>query len=1202
MPSTVLTRAAIAREGRRDEAARVAALAADLGPRPYDPDAVAATARALVVAVREERRSGGGLDSLMQEFSLSSQEGVALLCLAEALLRIPDASTADLLIRDILARGDWGAHLGHSPSFFVNAAAWGLMLTGRLVATASARSLGGALSRALARGGEPLLRKSFAAAVELLGERFVMGEDIASALARSASAAARGYVHSFDMLGEAALTADDAEAYWRAYREAIEAVGAAAAGSGVRLGPGVSVKLSALHPRYTPAQGRRVMAELLPRLTDLAVCAAGWNIGLSIDAEESERLELSLDLLEALLELPELAGWEGLGFVVQAYQKRATAVVDHLIALARQGGRPLMVRLVKGAYWDAEIKRAQVEGLAGYPVFTRKRHTDLSYLACAVRLLAAAPEVFPQFATHNAHTVAAVAALAGPPGGADFEFQCLHGMGEALYDRVLATPALARRVRIYAPVGSHRTLLPYLVRRLLENGANTSFVHRLVDDAVPLDALVSDPVAGLATEGGGLHPGIPLPAALFGPARRNSAGVDLADREALAALAAELEASRSGTRECRPRLAVGAAGGVREGARPVFDPAKAAVQVGQVWEATAADVAAAVAAATTGGGAWAALAPGERAARLEQAAAALEADRAELFPLLVREAGKTWGNALGEIREAADFLRYYAAQARLSGGAASRRGGRPVACISPWNFPLAIFVGQVAAALAAGHPVLAKPAEQTPLVADRAVALLHGAGIPAAALQLLPGPGETVGQALVAHPAVVGVLFTGSLAVAAHIDRSLAARAEGEGLPWLVAETGGVNALVVDSSALPEQVVRDVLASGFDSAGQRCSALRLLCVQEEIAAPLLQALSAALAELRLGDPAEFATDVGPLIDAAAREAVEAHLAAMAARGFPVRRPPGPVPAGGHFCPPALVEINRASDVPGEVFGPVVHVLRYPAGGLEALAGAIDALGYGLTFAIHSRIDESIATLAGRVRAGNVYVNRNQIGAVVGVQPFGGEGLSGTGPKAGGPLLLPFLMGMERPDFAALGFRPGAEYAPQEALLALAAWARSRGQAELAAACARCEAESPLGLELALPGPTGEANRLFWAPRGGVLCASRSAAGLLTQIAATLATGNRFRPAQAGLLPADLAPLLQPWRLPEGEAVTAVLVDGREDEILWRRRRAADEGARVPVLAPGEEGRFALHRLLVERVRTVNTAAAGGNAELMGLGD
>ncbi|QEL64461.1 RHH-type transcriptional regulator, proline utilization regulon repressor [Oryzomicrobium terrae] len=1270
-PDLERLRQAIAALHRRDEAACVAALAAEAGPvfAPLRP-AIAVAAEALVTAVRAQRSGASGVDSLMQEFSLSSQEGIALMCLAEALLRIPDQATADRLVRDKIGRGDWQAHLGHSPSLFVNAAAWGLMITGKLIAPVGTGALSGALTRLIARGGEPLVRRGVDFAMRLLGQQFVLGCTIAEALERSREAQGRGYAHSYDMLGEAALTAADAGRYTAAYTAAIHAIGRAAQAHGPRgatAGPGISIKLSALHPRYTTLQRDRVMAELLPRLRDLAALARHYDLGLNIDAEEADRLDLSLDLFTALAADPALADWDGLGFVVQAYQKRAPAVVDYLIQLARHHGRRLMVRLVKGAYWDSEIKRAQVDGLADYPVYTRKAHTDLAYLACARRLLVAAAEgrIYPQFATHNAHTVAAVAALAERlqvSDRDDYEFQCLHGMGETLYDRVAGA---ARRCRIYAPVGSHETLLPYLVRRLLENGANSSFVHRLVDEAVSVAELVADPLLAVQTTGGLPHPGVVAPAALFaGLAHRrgNSAGLDLASPWELAATALAQRQLESRRWQAAPCLA-------EKGAPPgpvhlVRNPARRDEVVGEVREASAAEVERALATATAAAPRWRGTAPAARDILLDRAADLLEAERPALFSLAVREAGKTWGNAVAEVREAVDFCRYYAAE--LRGGAVAAEawapyGAGPVVCISPWNFPLAIFVGQISAALAAGHPVIAKPAEQTPLMAAAAVALLHRAGIPRDVLQLLPGPGETVGAALVADPRVAGVVFTGSTEVARLIQASLARRGGGGEVP-LIAETGGQNALIVDSSALPEQVVQDVLASAFDSAGQRCSALRVLCLQDEIATPLLAMLTGALQELACGDPADPARDIGPVIDAEAQARLEAHVAALAAAGCPVvRLPLAPECAAGTFVAPTLIEIDRLDRLPGEVFGPVLHVLRYRAAELPQLVAAINATGYGLTFGLHSRIDATVATLTRQVRAGNHYVNRNIVGAVVGVQPFGGEGLSGTGPKAGGPLYLQRLGGARQvaPSLlhgAAVRVtrRDDSALAPCQAL---AAWGQSLLPAEpaggaggregligadgadsadsaehpdaavaetLPARCRRYLALSLLPWRLELPGPTGEANTLSFVPRGRVGCVAATADGLLVQLAAVLATGNvavladnaparALRPRlPAALLArvevatlepsAALEPQASPAMAGQAPGLAALLVEGPPEFLgAWRRTVAAWPGAIVPVLGPDEAGDYPLYRLVTERVVSINTAAAGGNAALMALG-
>ena len=1195
-------RQAIARHCRADEAAAVAALVEAFQPFRPGPAAVAARAGELVRAVRARRRSAGGVDTLMHEFSLSSQEGVALMCLAEALLRIPDSATRDRLIRDKLAGGDWQAHLGHSDSLFVNAAAWGLTIGGALVSPHPQGALADSLTRLLARGGEPLIRRGVELAMALLGRQFVMGETIAAALERSAADVARGYTHSFDMLGEAALTSADALRYFEAYRGAIEAIGRP--GGGVVAGPGISVKLSALHPRYGRAQRERVMAELYPRLLALARLACERRIGFNLDAEEAERLELSLDLVERLAFEPALAGWDGLGVVVQAYQKRAPWVVAWLVELARSAGRRIMVRLVKGAYWDSEIKRAQVEGQAGYPVFTRKAHTDLCYLVCAARLLAAADVIYPQFATHNAQTLASVEQMAAERGVADYEFQCLHGMGEALYDSVVAPGEGGRRCRIYAPVGRHETLLPYLVRRLLENGANSSFVNRIVDDSVAVDALLADPLEQVLQAGGQPHPSIPLPRDLYGPGRVNSAGLDLADAPTLARLSAELQRLARVEWQAGPLLAAGAAdiGPCLE----VRNPADRRDRVGRVVCASPDDIDNALGAASAASEAWAARPPAGRAGLLRQAADALEAAMPELISLCIREAGKTWPNAVAEIREAVDFCRYYAASAESLPPPPAPPG--PVACISPWNFPLAIFVGEVAAALAAGSPVLAKPAEQTPLIAAQAVRLFHAAGVPPAVLQLLPGAGETVGAALVADPRVRGVIFTGSTEVARHIHRSLAARPPGQPQPRLIAETGGQNAMIVDSSALAEQVVQDIIASGFDSAGQRCSALRVLCLQDDIAGRVLEMLEAAMGELAIGNPASLAADVGPVIDEAARAGLLAHIERMRAAGHRVFQCelPGET-AAGCFVAPTLIEIDSLAALGGEVFGPVVHVLRYAAGELDTVVEAINATGYGLTFGIHSRIDERIEAVTRRIRAGNIYVNRNMVGAVVGVQPFGGEGLSGTGPKAGGPLYLVHLLGLANlpPESLGLARRPGGDALPA-AFGALEAWAASPGREALAEACRDYRAASLLTWEARLPGPTGETNRLSFAPRGEVLCRAGDEAALLEQLAAALACGNTpVLDAGARLpagLPTEVVARLQ--RLVPGEtrAVAAVLAAGDEGLLARvRREAAAVGGALQPVIgADPASGRYPLYRLVCERVVTVNTAAAGGNTSLMTL--
>jgi len=1174
---------------------------AELATRIHD------LARTLVAGLRGRRTRASGVDALMKEFALSSQEGVALMCLAEALLRVPDPATADRLIRDKLARGDWRAHLGRSPSLFVNAATWGLLITGRLVATRSEEGLASALSKLLARGGEPLVRRGMDLAMRLLGEQFVTGRDIEEALERARGPQARGYRYSFDMLGEAAMTGADAERYDAAYRHAIHAVGNHDGTRGVVDGNGISVKLSALHPRYTWSQRERVMDELLPRLKELCLLARGYDVGLNIDAEEADRLELSLDLLEALALDPDLAEWDGLGFVVQAYQKRAPAVIDWLVDLAQRSGRRLMVRLVKGAYWDTEIKRAQLDGLDGYPVFTRKAYTDVCYLVCARKLLAARALVYPQFATHNAQTLAAIVHLAeGDFRIGDYEFQCLHGMGEPLYDQLVDHPVLRRRVRIYAPVGSHETLLAYLVRRLLENGANSSFVNRLVDARVPIEELIVDPVEVAAPLDGAPHPRIALPADLYAPARTNSHGYDLACETVRIRFAETLQASRAQRFDAAP----GPDGDTPPGTSraPVRNPADADDVVGHVAAAAGTDVERALAAAEAGAAQWAALAPAQRAECVAHAADLLERDGPEFVALMVREAGKSWANAVGEVREAADFCRYYAAQARAFDAAGHVPLG-PVACISPWNFPLAIFTGQVAAALAAGNAVLAKPAEQTPLVAAQVVRCFRAAGVPAAALQLLPGQGETVGAALVADPRVRGVLFTGSTDVARAIHLALAQRG---GEVALIAETGGQNAMIVDSTALAEQVVADVLTSAFDSAGQRCSALRVLCLQEEIADRVLTMLDGALRELAVGDPADVRSDVGPVIDAAAQAALEDHVATMRAAGARVvRRALPETCARGSFVAPTVIEIGRVGELEREVFGPILHVLRFRRAELERLIDDINATGYGLTLGIHSRIDETIAEVVARTRVGNVYVNRNMIGAVVGVQPFGGERRSGTGPKAGGPLYLHRLLRRTPgPHFASAGRAP-----QRAALTALRAWLEAGDGTlfdarERAALCALGEhygRESIAGLRLALRGPTGEDNSLSFVPRDAVAGVADSAAGYLHQLLAALASGTRLVVSDEPLaravraaLPEQLRGELRLTDAPLAETCDVLLYDADPEAAdAWRVRLARREGPVAALLRP--DPRYAASRLVIERTLSVNTAAAGGNANLMSLG-
>ena len=1239
LPQSVL-RAAITSAYRRPETEAVPMLLEQARLPKEKAEATQKLAMSIAEKLRNQKSASGrqGLvQGLLQEFSLSSQEGVALMCLAEALLRIPDKATRDALIRDKISGGNWSQHLGQSASLFVNAASWGLLITGKLVATHNEAGLNSSLKGLIGKGGEPLIRKGVDMAMRLMGEQFVTGETIAEALANAGNMENRGFRYSYDMLGEAALTEEDAKRYLASYEQAIHAIGKASHGRGIYEGPGISIKLSALHPRYSRAQYDRVMEELYPTLLGLTQLAKQYDIGINIDAEEADRLEISLDLLEKLCFDPSLADWNGIGFVIQAYQKRCPYVIDYVIDLAKRSRHRLMIRLVKGAYWDSEIKRAQQDGLEGYPVYTRKPYTDVSYLACARKLLAVPESIYPQFATHNAHSLSAIYQLAGQnyyPG--QYEFQCLHGMGEPLYEQVVGKVAdgkLGRPCRIYAPVGSHETLLAYLVRRLLENGANTSFVNRIADNSISLQDLVQDPVQQIeqmaAREGSlGLpHPRIPLPRELYGEARPNSAGLDLANEHRLGSLSAALLASTNTAYQALPMLGNEHPGCDIEAPtqfQQVVNPADHRDVVGQVSEATVELVDQALACALSSGQIWQSTPPAERAAVLERAADLMESELQPLMGLLVRESGKTFANAIAEVREAVDFLRYYAAQARNHFANDTHRPLGPVVCISPWNFPLAIFSGQVCAALAAGNTVLAKPAEQTPLIAAQAVRILREAGVPAGAVQLLPGRGETVGAALIADERVRGVMFTGSTEVAGIISRNLAGRldAQGRTIP-LIAETGGQNAMIVDSSALTEQVVMDVISSAFDSAGQRCSALRVLCVQDDVAERVIRMLKGAMAEYKVGSPEHLSTDIGPVIDAEAKANIERHIKAMGDKGrrvHQIARTQEGACNRGTFVLPTLIELDSLDELGPEVFGPVLHLVRYPRAKLGELLAQINDSGYGLTLGVHTRIDETIAQVVNTAKVGNLYVNRNIVGAVVGVQPFGGEGLSGTGPKAGGPLYMYRLLGA-RPQEAVTsqlrqepGATPQAE-ASKPALLALRGWAGKQAPA-LVALCDRYGELALSGLTQLLVGPTGERNSYSLLPRERVLCLAandkEAKTDLLAQLAACLAVGtqvlwqdNAQNRTLLASLPSEVQARIQlvaDWASSD-IGFDALLHHGDSDQLREvAKLAAARAGAIVGVhgLHRGETD-IPLERLLIEHALSVNTAAAGGNASLMTIG-
>jgi len=1008
------TRLRVEQSWTRPEAELMPELLEALGLDSGTRSEIVVGATELVERVRRRGENRGAMEEFMREYDLSSEEGVVLMCLAEALLRIPDTETAEQLIADKLAEANWESHLGKSESLFVNASTWGLMLTGRMVRIGqSARTdFRSVLARIANKSGEPVVRLAIRQAMRIMGHQYVMGRNIDAAMERAGRKQNRRYRYSFDMLGEAALTAADAERYRNSYAAAIDAIGARVGDEDVFAAPSISVKLSALHPRYEPAQRERVLDELVPVLADLAVRARGHGIALTVDAEESARLMLQLDVFAAVLTDSRLDGWDGFGLALQSYLRRGFSAIDWLAALARRTGHRIPIRLVKGAYWDTEIKLAQVESHADYPVFTRKPNTDVCYLACAAKLLAESDAFYPQFATHNAHTICAINKLAGQR--RDFEYQRLHGMGLDLYEEVLDNDAFHGHCRVYAPVGNHQDLLPYLVRRLLENGANSSFVNRIVDEKLPAEEVVADPVARVRDFEQFAHPELPLPRRLYGEVRLNSQGINFAAESAQRSLAEAMNPWRDHQWQAAPRSP--AEIGTLQ-SRSVGSPSDLAATVGHVAEADPDRIGGVIDAALAEQPAWDGTPATARAECLERLADLLETHRSELMALCVREAGKTLTDGLAEVREAADFCRYYAAETRahfaepktLPGPTGERNelwlhGKGVFVAISPWNFPLAIFTGQVAAALAAGNSVVAKPAEQTPLIAARAVELFFEAGIPEGVLQLMPGDGR-VGAALTGDPRIAGVAFTGSTATARTINRTLAER-DGP-IATLIAETGGQNAMIVDSSALAEQVVRDVIQSAFHSAGQRCSALRVLYVQQDVADHVLEMLAGAMRELRIGWPGSLATDVGPVIDDNQLSMLREHAAKMDSEARLIARAalPGDLP-DGHWFAPCAYEIGGIGELEGEVFGPILHVVRYRARDLDRVMQAINATGYGLTVGCHSRIDRTQQRVLAGIHAGNAYVNRNMTGAVVGVQPFGGEGLSGTGPKAGGPHYLP----------------------------------------------------------------------------------------------------------------------------------------------------------------------------------------------------
>ncbi|MGN8157364.1 bifunctional proline dehydrogenase/L-glutamate gamma-semialdehyde dehydrogenase PutA [Salinisphaera sp. SWV1] len=1165
---------------------------------PAEREAISARAADLVRGVRKNAQPTI-MEKFLAEYGLTTKEGVALMCLAEALLRVPDNTTINDLIEDKISSGAWGTHRGKASSSLINTATVALLMTSNLLKDAEHNSVGDTLRRLVKRFGEPVIRTVAGQAMKEMGRQFVLGRNIDEAQREAKEYMAKGYTYSYDMLGEAARTDDDAKHYFESYSNAIDSIAKACKGD-VRKNPGISVKLSALLARYEYGNKQRVMNELLPRARELVKKAAAVNMGFNIDAEEQDRLDLSLDVIEAIVSDPELNGWDGFGVVVQAYGKRSAFVLDWLYALAQKYDRRFMVRLVKGAYWDAEIKRAQTMGLNGFPVFTRKACSDVSFLSCATKLLNMTDRIYPQFATHNAHSVSSILELAKRKGVDNYEFQRLHGMGESLHDEVLKVSGVP--CRIYAPVGPHKHLLAYLVRRLLENGANSSFVNQIVDKSITPEEIAKDPVDAVKAMGNNISSkAIVHPFKLFGAQRRNSKGWDITDPVTVKDIDAGRDAYRDHRWHGGPVIA-GEVSGTE--VQTVRNPANPEDTVGHVTQASEDDVNTAIAAAQQGFKAWSARPAEERAQCLRKVADLYEANAHELFALATREAGKSLLDGIAEIREAVDFALYYANEGVRYRDSGHARG--VMVCISPWNFPLAIFTGQIMANLVAGNAVLAKPAEQTSLLAARAVALMHEAGIPEDVIQLLPGSGATVGGALTSDARVSGVCFTGSTATAQRINKVMAENLAPDAP--LVAETGGLNAMIVDSTALPEQVVRDVLASSFQSAGQRCSALRMLYVQKDIADNLLEMLYGAMDELGIGDPWLLSTDVGPVIDEAARKKIADHCANFEAKGQLLKKVPAP--GNGTFVSPAVIKVSGIEELEEEVFGPVLHVATFAAKDIDKVVDAVNAKGYGLTFGIHTRVDRRVDRISSRIKVGNVYVNRNQIGAIVGSQPFGGEGLSGTGPKAGGPQYVRRFMQGETTEVAADAGGKKIEAKELQGLIdKLDSLTAPKPEARIEALTPIFgDVPAPLDAQdEQMPGPTGELNRLSHHARGVVLCLGPDRDTALEQAATALSQGNKVaviapgldeqvaRAAKAGLPIVGMAGQLAPEALVDARGFQAV-VSCAQSPLLreYRVALARRDGALLPLITEHTLDQ----RFVIERHLCVDTTAAGGNASLI----
>ena len=1160
----------------------------------------------LISDIRETRIKGVGVDSLMQQFKLSTDEGIALMCLAESLLRISDQATQNKLIRDKISQKNWAKYIT-TENLFVNVASWGLLITGKLTNEYDNSNLSGLLLKLVTSGGEPLIRKAMTTAVSFLGDQFVMGETIDQALSRSVEKEALGYQFSYDMLGEAALTDEDAMRYMQGYIDAIRAVGTANNGRGIINGPGISVKLSAIHPRYQKSQQNRMINELYPRLKYLCQLARQYQIGLFIDAEEADRLEISLDLLDMLINDKDLAGFEGIGFVIQAYQKRAFYVIDYIVSIAKANNQRIMIRLVKGAYWDSEIKKAQVDGQEDYPVFTRKFYTDLSYIACAQKLLNYSDQIYPLFATHNAYTLALIYQMAQ---GKEYELQGLYGMCETLYDNVIGKDNLNITCRIYAPVGSHETLLAYLVRRLLENGANSSFVHQIVDKQIPIEDLVVCPISLSKKADGESNPYFTKPANIFPDGRLNSTGLDLTNELFLIELQANLDKLSAKKYTVYPLLYGDhkkfEVSDERRDTHDIVNPANLSDILGTVVDLQLTDLDYAMVNAVDAFKSWSMIEPKQRAEILLKVANKMEEHYYELLNILARESGKTLQNAIAEVREAVDFCRYYAQQVINEFNNDTHKPLGVMICISPWNFPLAIFMGEVCSALVTGNTVIAKPSGQTNLVAFYVVNLFYEIGLPRDVLQFTPGSGSVIGNALTKHKDVKGVIFTGSTETAQIINNNLAAIGHEY---VLIAETGGQNAMIVDSSALPEQVVIDVISSGFDSAGQRCSALRVLYLQADVADLILEMLKGAMAELRVGNPTNIATDIGPIIDNKSRNILLEYIETTKhqARMF-YQAPLQPECTEGIFIPPTLIEIGSINELPREIFGPVVHVIRFASDELDNVINEINSSGYGLTQGVHSRIEATTEKIYENIKAGNIYINRNMIGAVVGVQPFGGEGLSGTGPQAGGPLYLYRLVNAK--NHIKIGnVTKEYNFASLDNFMAkIDKYGFSVEEEQILSSYADLVSyQSPLTMQVDLPGPTGEKNFMFFACRGNILCVAGSKLEYARQIIYTLATGN------IAVLPKNEYSKIFDNRLIAGVVIDdnafeysglrAVLIANDYDKSANLRKQLANRQGCIVINVPQKlDNSYDLYLLTATRSVSNNITATGGNTQLMSIND